>query len=120
MKFSGVYPLYVRKVERKGRTHAEVDQIICWLTGYDAAGNTATVTDAQGKPLTGDTPVKATVTRLDAAPGEKDREQTVYLTPAPVAAPPGSATRGDAPARQFRRRPDQGSRRGDQLRVTRP
>ena len=32
--FSKVYPLYVNKAERKGRTQAEVDQIICWLTGY--------------------------------------------------------------------------------------
>jgi hypothetical protein len=38
MKFAGVYPLYVQKVERKGRTKAEVDQIICWLTGYTQAG----------------------------------------------------------------------------------
>lgn len=34
MKFSGVYPMYVQKAERKGRTKEEVDQIICWLTGY--------------------------------------------------------------------------------------
>ena len=34
MKFSDVYPLYVQKAERKNRTKAEVDQIICWLTGY--------------------------------------------------------------------------------------
>ena len=32
--FSSVYPLYVQKAERKNRTTAEVDQIICWLTGY--------------------------------------------------------------------------------------
>jgi len=38
MKFSGVYPLYIKKAERKNRTKAEVDEIICWLTGYDAAG----------------------------------------------------------------------------------
>ena len=38
MKFSGVYPLYVKKAERKNRTKQEVDQIICWLTGYDQAG----------------------------------------------------------------------------------
>ena len=38
MKFSKVYPLYVLKAERKNRTKAEVDQIICWLTGYDQAG----------------------------------------------------------------------------------
>lgn len=37
MKFAGVYPLYVQKVERKGRTKAEVDQVICWLTGYSQA-----------------------------------------------------------------------------------
>ncbi|HNB41746.1 MAG TPA: DUF2200 domain-containing protein [Anaerolineales bacterium] len=34
MKFSDVYPLYIQKAERKNRTKAEVDQIICWLTGY--------------------------------------------------------------------------------------
>lgn len=36
--FSSVYPMYVQKAERKGRTRAEVDQIICWLTGYSQAG----------------------------------------------------------------------------------
>ena len=36
--FSRVYPLYVQKAERKNRTKQEVDQIICWLTGYDQAG----------------------------------------------------------------------------------
>ncbi len=38
MKFAGVYPMYVQKAERKNRTKEEVDQIICWLTGYDKAG----------------------------------------------------------------------------------
>jgi hypothetical protein len=38
MKFARVYPMYVLKAESKGRTKAEVDQIICWLTGYDQAG----------------------------------------------------------------------------------
>ena len=38
MKFSQVYPLLVQKVERKGRTKAEVDEVICWLTGYDEQG----------------------------------------------------------------------------------
>lgn len=33
--FASVYPMYVQKAERKSRTRAEVDQIICWLTGYD-------------------------------------------------------------------------------------
>jgi hypothetical protein len=37
MKFSSVYPLYVQKAERKNRTKEEVDQIICWLTGYSQA-----------------------------------------------------------------------------------
>lgn len=32
--FAHVYPAYVAKAERKGRTKAEVDEIICWLTGY--------------------------------------------------------------------------------------
>ncbi len=31
---AGVYPFYVAKAEKKGRTQAEVDEIICWLTGY--------------------------------------------------------------------------------------
>jgi hypothetical protein len=38
MAFAKVYPLYVQKAERKGRSKEEVDQIICWLTGYDSAG----------------------------------------------------------------------------------
>lgn len=33
--FASVYPLYVAKAEKKGRTKAEVDAIICWLTGYN-------------------------------------------------------------------------------------
>jgi len=36
--FSSVYPLYVQKAERKNRLKEEVDQIICWLTGYNQAG----------------------------------------------------------------------------------
>lgn len=36
--FSKVYPMYVQKAERKGRTQAEVDQLIAWLTGYDQNG----------------------------------------------------------------------------------
>ncbi len=35
---ASVYLMYVQKARRKGRTHAEVDQLVCWLTGYDAAG----------------------------------------------------------------------------------
>jgi hypothetical protein len=41
MAFSKVYPLYVQKAERKHRTKEEVDQLICWLTGYTQAGATA-------------------------------------------------------------------------------
>lgn len=33
--FASVYPLYVAKAQRKGRTQSEVDSIICWLTGYE-------------------------------------------------------------------------------------
>ena len=36
--FASIYPHYVTKVERKGRSRAELDEVICWLTGYDAAG----------------------------------------------------------------------------------
>ena len=35
MSFAGVYPMYLQKAERKGRTKAEVDEIIFWLTGYN-------------------------------------------------------------------------------------
>lgn len=38
MSFASVYPLYVLKAEKKGRTKEEVDEIICWLTGYTKAG----------------------------------------------------------------------------------
>ncbi len=37
ISFAGVYPLYIAKAEKKGRTKAEVDEIICWLTGYSPA-----------------------------------------------------------------------------------
>ncbi|NNJ28319.1 DUF2200 domain-containing protein [Lacrimispora defluvii] len=35
MPFSTIYPLYIKKAEKKGRTREEVDEIIFWLTGYD-------------------------------------------------------------------------------------
>jgi len=38
MKFSKVYSCLVNKVVRKGRTKAEADKVICWLTGYDESG----------------------------------------------------------------------------------
>ena len=34
ISFASVYPLYIAKAEKKGRTKAEVDEIICWLTGH--------------------------------------------------------------------------------------
>ncbi len=34
MSFASVYPLYVQKVERKGRTKKELDEVLRWLTGY--------------------------------------------------------------------------------------
>lgn len=37
MSFATVYPLYIAKVEKKGRTKEEVDQVISWLCGYDAS-----------------------------------------------------------------------------------
>lgn len=37
MSFASVYPHYIAKAEKKGRTKAEVDEIVYWLTGYNAA-----------------------------------------------------------------------------------
>lgn len=48
MIFSKVYPMYVQKVEKKGRTKDEVDAVICWLTGYDEHGLRAQI----GKDVT--------------------------------------------------------------------
>jgi hypothetical protein len=38
MNFAAVYPLYVAKAEKKGRTKTEVDEVIRWLTGYSQEG----------------------------------------------------------------------------------
>ena len=38
IRFASLYPLYVKKAEAKGRTKAELDTVICWLTGYDQEG----------------------------------------------------------------------------------
>lgn len=43
MSFARVYPLYVKKVEKKGRTKAEVDKVIRWLTGYTEKGMAAQI-----------------------------------------------------------------------------
>ena len=38
MPFASIYPLYVEKVEKKGRTTDDLDLVLTWLTGYDKAG----------------------------------------------------------------------------------
>ena len=43
--FASIYPHYVHKAERKDRTKEEVDQVISWLTGYDAAGLERAIAD---------------------------------------------------------------------------
>ena len=43
LSFARIYPLYIAKAENKNRTKAEVDEIICWLTGYDDKGLAAEI-----------------------------------------------------------------------------
>lgn len=43
ISFAKVYPMYVQKVERKGRSKAELDEVIGWLTGHDSAGLAAMI-----------------------------------------------------------------------------
>jgi hypothetical protein len=45
MAFAKVYPLYIAKAERKGRTKAEVDEIILWLTGFTPSALNAQIAD---------------------------------------------------------------------------
>ncbi|MFD6179457.1 MULTISPECIES: DUF2200 domain-containing protein [unclassified Isoptericola] len=45
MTFASIYPLYVQKVERKDRDAADVDRVVTWLTGYDAAGLEQVIAD---------------------------------------------------------------------------
>lgn len=45
MAFSKVYPLYVTKVERKGRTQAELDEVLLWLTGFSPDELRAAIAD---------------------------------------------------------------------------
>ncbi|WP_028048582.1 DUF2200 domain-containing protein [Cellulomonas sp. URHD0024] len=45
MSFARIYPLYVQKVERKNHGRHEVDEVITWLTGYDAAGLEQAIVD---------------------------------------------------------------------------
>lgn len=44
MAFASVYPHYVTKAEKKGRTRKEVDEVICWLTGYTPKALAAQIT----------------------------------------------------------------------------
>jgi ATP-dependent protease HslVU (ClpYQ) peptidase subunit len=48
MSFATVYPLYVAKAEKKGRTKAEVDEVISWLTGYRNYGDIIPIERALG------------------------------------------------------------------------
>jgi len=45
MTFASIYPLYIQKIERKGRTKPELDTVICWLTGYDETGLAMQITN---------------------------------------------------------------------------
>ncbi|MBO0456505.1 DUF2200 domain-containing protein [Enterococcus hulanensis] len=38
MSFASIYPMYLQKIEKKGRSKEELDQVIYWLTGYDEQG----------------------------------------------------------------------------------
>lgn len=48
MSFASVYPLYVQKAERKGRTREEVDEVVAWLTGYRGARLRRAIVDGVG------------------------------------------------------------------------
>ncbi|HEX6955304.1 MAG TPA: DUF2200 domain-containing protein [Agromyces sp.] len=47
MSFASIHPLYVQKVERKGRSRDEVDEVVRWLTGYDQAGLDRAIADGR-------------------------------------------------------------------------
>lgn len=47
MSFGSVYPLYVQKAEKKGRTKAEVDEVIAWLTGYEGESLERAIADGR-------------------------------------------------------------------------
>ena len=46
MTFASIYPLYIQKAQKKGRSQAELDAVICWLTGYDKPGLQAQIESA--------------------------------------------------------------------------
>ena len=58
IKFASLYPLYVRKVESKGRTREELDRVLRWLTGYTPAG--------LGKQIEGDDDLETFFARAPA------------------------------------------------------
>jgi len=47
MSFASIYPLLLAKVEKKGKTKAQLDEIITWLTGYDDRGLATALTDGR-------------------------------------------------------------------------
>ena len=47
ISFASIHPLYVQKAERKGRSRAEVDEVIRWLTGYDIDGLDEAIADGR-------------------------------------------------------------------------
>ncbi|HEY2784092.1 MAG TPA: DUF2200 domain-containing protein [Fimbriiglobus sp.] len=47
MSFAGVYPHYIAKAEKKGRKKQEVDEVICWLTGYSSRGLAKQIREAK-------------------------------------------------------------------------
>lgn len=68
MPFASVYPLYVTKVEKKGRTREEMDQVIRWLTGFDDAtvnDNAALITGVVCCEASGAMPVLVPRARVD-------------------------------------------------------
>ena len=69
MSFASVYPLYVEKAQKKGRTKQEVDEIIRWLTGYTQKGLEAQILAAWKGQMGGDP--DAVAKELEAIPGYK-------------------------------------------------
>jgi len=65
--FGAVYPLYLAKVEKKGRTQAELDAVLTWLTGFDAAAIAAHV--AAGTDFAGFFAAATLHPRADAVTG---------------------------------------------------
>ena len=59
MSFASIYPCYVNKVEKKGKTKAQLDEIIHWLLGYDDAGLAEAIADERDfERFIGEAPAK--------------------------------------------------------------